>query len=395
MKPPKLPTVRIKQRGARRLRAGHPWVYRSDVQDDGGAKSGDVVRVATRHGSGGRNDLGLAFYSRESQIQLRQISQHTSMPDREFWRQRLQCSIARRSDLADADGAVRLVFSEADKLPGLIVDRYADVLVIQTQCAGSDALKKLWVELLCELLSPRAVFERNDTPSRRLEGLAFESGLLSGKLDGPVEVRIGGLSHLVHPLEGQKTGTYLDQQENQVCAAGYSRGRCLDVFSYQGGFGLQLAQGGAEEVTLVDQSERALAAAQQTAERNQLQLSVQAANAFDFLRQQHKASQEYDVVVLDPPAFAKNKASVEGALRGYKEVNLRALRLLADEGILVTSSCSYHLSVDLFEEVLQDAAQDAGRVVQVIERRGQSRDHPERLSFPESRYLKCFVLRVL
>ncbi len=391
-----LPEVTINSRAAHRLRQGHVWVFDSDVRDDGGAADGDLVRVISRHRSGGANPLGLAFYNSRSMIRLRLIDRKVVEPDRDFWRARLQAALDLRATLADGrDTAGRLVYSEADGLPGLIVDRYDDVLVLQTLSAGADRMLDVWLELLAELVEPRAVVERNDTNSRKLEGLESRAGVLFGEIDGSVEIREGGLRFIVDPLAGQKTGWFLDQRENRIQAASYARGRCLDVFCYQGGFGLHLARGGADEVLLVDQSERSLEAARAAAESNGLEVDTHAANAFDFLREQQAAGERWDVVVLDPPAFAKNRASVERAARGYKEINLRAIKLLAPGGVLITSSCSYHMREQHFEQLLLAAGQDAGRALQVLERRTQSRDHPERLGFPESRYLKCFVLRVL
>lgn len=386
----------ISGRGAKRLRTGHVWIFDSDVRDPGRAQAGDVVRITNRH-HGSTTELGMAFFNPASLIRLRLIDRNVSKPDRAFWRARLQSALALRRELsaqaAEADTAGRLVFSEADGIPGLIVDCYGDVLVVQTLSAGADRLMDTWLELFAELLGPAAVVERNDTRSRKLEGLEKRSGVVRGRLDGPVEISDGGLILQVDPLSGQKTGYFLDQRENRVRAADYARGRCLDVFCYQGGFGLQLARGGAEQVLLVDQSERSLRMAEQAAERNELAVETRSDNAFDFLREQQSSGERYDVVVLDPPAFAKNRAAIEPAARGYKEINLRAIKLLQPGGLLITSSCSYHMHQDHFEQLVLDAGQDAGRPLQVLERRSQARDHPERLGFPESRYLKCLVLR--
>ncbi len=390
-----IPEIEITQRAARRIRAGHVWVYRSDVKNKHRATAGDVVHVIVRHRSGGTNLLGTAFFSPQSLITLRFITRDRVEPDADFWRARIQRACDLRSEWIGGDTAVRLVFAEADELPGLIVDRYDDVLVMQTLCAGSDRLKDLFVDLLKDLFSPRAIVERNDSSTRKLEGLDEATGVLFGKLDGPVEIEEGGLRMLADPLAGQKTGYYLDQRENRVRSESYARGRCLDVFCYQGGFGLHLKKGGAREVTLVDQSRRALEAAEAASRLNKLEVRTQVANAFDFLKSRQAEKERYDVVVLDPPAFAKNRDSVSRAMRGYKEINLRGMRILNAGGILISSSCSYHMRPEHFEAVLLDAARDAGRVVQVLERRSQPRDHPERLGFPESRYLKCYILRVL
>jgi 23S rRNA (cytosine1962-C5)-methyltransferase len=390
-----LPVVEINSRAAERLRAGHLWVYQSDIRDPGEAQAGDLVRVVVRHGRGGSNTVGVAFYSSASLIRLRLITRREVVPDAGFWRERLLRALELRSRVVGEDTAYRVVFSEADGIPGLIVDRYGPVLSIQMLCAGADRLRDTWLDLLGELFSPAAIVERDDTGSRRLEGLQEQRGLVRGELSGPVEVLQGGLTWPVDPLEGQKTGAFLDQRENHQAAARYAQGRCLDVFCYQGGFGLNLKRGGAQEVLLIDQSERALEGALQAARRNGLEVRTQAANAFDFLHEQQKAQERYQVVALDPPAFAKNKDSVASAVRGYKEINLRAMHLLEEGGVLITCSCSYHLSPERFEAIVLDAARDAGRALQVLERRSQSRDHPERLGFPESRYLKCLFLRVL
>lgn len=389
------PEIEITPRAARRIRAGHVWVYRSDVKKKHRAEAGDVVHLVVRHRSGGTNHLGTAFFNPRSLITLRLITRDRVEPDADFWRARIRRAGDLRSGWMGEDTAVRLVFSEADEFPGLIVDRYDDVLVMQTLCAGTDRLKDLFVELLRDLFYPRAIVLRNDSSARKLEGLDEAAGVLWGKLDGPVEIREGGLRMFADPLLGQKTGYYLDQRENRLRSGHYARGRCLDVFSYQGGFGLHLKKAGAAEVTLVDQSRRALQAAEAAARLNQLEVHTQVANAFDFLKSRQTHKEMYDVVVLDPPAFAKNRSAVPQAVRGYKEINLRGMRILNAGGILITSSCSYHMLPDRFEKMLQDAARDAGRIVQVLERRSQSRDHPERLGFPESRYLKCYVLRVL
>ncbi len=393
-----LATVVVNGRAARRLRQGHVWIFDSDVRDTDDAKAGDVVRVATRHKSGGVNELGIAFFNPDSMIRLRLIDRKVCKPDRDFWRHRLLSALSFRKTLANQDSlddVGRMVFSEADGIPGLIVDKYAKVLVIQTLSAGADRLLPMWLELLDEMLSPDAIVERNDTHSRKLEGLDVRSQVVSGKLDVPVLVHDGGLEFEVNPLLGQKTGYFLDQRENRLRAAEYAVGRCLDVFCYQGGFGLQLARGGADEVVLVDQSARSLQMAQNAADRNSLKVRTEVANAFDFLRDQQVDGEKYDVVVLDPPAFAKNKNSIERASRGYKEINLRALKLLNPGGVLITSSCSYHMSEEHFGQILLSAGMDAGRTLQVLERRSQARDHPVRLGFPESHYLKCYVARAL
>ncbi|NMB76893.1 MAG: class I SAM-dependent rRNA methyltransferase [Myxococcales bacterium] len=387
--------VEVTPRAASRLRAGHPWVFAAEVHEAKEAQPGQVVRLVVHHRGGGHNLLGRAFYSPRSLIRLRLIDREGEPPDRDFWRARLRQALALREALRTPDTALRLVYSEADALPGLVVDRYADVLVVQFLCAGTEALREMFLDLLEELLHPRAIVERDDTHARELEGLPEKSGLVRGALDEPVEILEGGLRLRVDPRAGQKTGHYLDQRENRQAAAAYARGRCLDAFCYQGGFGLHLARGGAEEVLLLDQSEEALGAARQHAAQNELEVKTRAGNAFDVLRELQRAGEKFSVVVLDPPAFAKNRAALAGAVRGYKELNLRAMHLLEEGGTLITSSCSYHMLPERFEEVVQQAARDAGRRLQLLERRSASRDHPERPGFPEARYLKCLILRVL
>ncbi|RME25679.1 MAG: class I SAM-dependent rRNA methyltransferase [Deltaproteobacteria bacterium] len=391
---PDIEHVRVSAKAAARLRSGHPWVFSGEIRDAGGARDGDIVLVEYRERKRTKI-LGCAFYNSQSMIACRLIEKGEVPVDREFWIRRLERAFELRRGLGDGDEACRLVFAESDGIPGLVVDRFGDVAVVQTLCAGTEKLKALWVELLRELGGFSCIVERNDSAARKLEGLEQRTGILDGKLDGPLEVKISGVSRTIEPLGGQKTGAYLDQRYNHRLAARWARGRCLDAFSYQGGFGLPMAQAGAEQVVLLDQSERALEVARRDAERNGLSVECRQVNVFDELRKLHKRGERFDTIVLDPPAFAKNRQAVESAWRGYKEINLRAMRLLAQGGILVSCSCSYHVSEQMFEQVLQSAAGDAGRRVQVVVRAGAGPDHPERLGFPESRYLKCFVCRVL
>jgi 23S rRNA (cytosine1962-C5)-methyltransferase len=289
---------------------------------------------------------------------------------------------------------MRLVHGEADLLPGLVVDRYGEAAVLQTLIPATDRRKELIADLLCSALGLRAVVERNDVRVRELEGLAQVKGMLRGADPGPVEHREGRARMLVDLLGGQKTGAFLDQRENRLRAGEYARGRCLDCFSYAGAFALQLA-GRAEQVTAVELQAPAARMARENARLSgAANVEVVEANAFDFLRDEAEKEPSFDLVVLDPPAFAKNKASVAAARRGYKEVNLRAMHVLKPGGILVSASCSYHVPEAMLEEILLDAARDAGRPAQVLERRGAARDHPVLLGVPETRYLKCFFLRL-
>lgn len=376
--------------GARR-RAGHLWVYASDVLDSGHAMSGDIVEVVDARGK----RLGLAFYSQPSQIALRWIADVGETPDREFWRQRLLTAAAYRHQVVEDTDAYRLVFGESDRLPSLIIDRYGDSFVLQTLTPGMDRLKGMWVDLLRELYAPRAIIERNDAKARTLEGLPLQKGVLDGSLTEPVRIRMNDLVFEVDLINGQKTGAFLDQRENYRAVARYARGRCLDGFCFSGGFALHLACG-AESVLAVDISPEALAAGRRNAELNGLRnITFIEANLFDYLRELDKKRETFDLIVLDPPAFAKSRAALEGALRGYKEINLRALRLLRPGGILVTCSCSYHLSEEMLLAVLHEAAVDAGRSCRIVERRSQARDHPVLLAMPETSYLKCVILHVV
>lgn len=382
--------VRISPRGEARLRHGHPWIYRSDV-DPAAATAGEVVRVR-----GARDRvLGHAFYSDRSQIAIRMLTHDDRPIDDAFWRRRLEAAVRFRDTLAIDATAYRLVHGEADLLPSIVVDRYADVLAVQTLSQGADRLLPRLTALLVELTGARGVVERNDPRVRGLEGLDARVSVVHGEVPDRVAVRLGGIEYDVDVRAGQKTGLFLDQRENHAAAAGYARGRVLDAFSYHGGFALALAAAGTS-VEALDVSADAVAQIQANAARNRLpQVQAREANAFDELRRLEKAGVRYDTIVLDPPAFAKHKGALEKALSGYKDINLRALRLLAPGGTLVTCSCSHHVDDETFAQVVQAAAADAGATVSVVERRTQGRDHPVLLGVPETRYLKCLILRKL
>jgi 23S rRNA (cytosine1962-C5)-methyltransferase len=338
--------------------------------------------------------LAKAFWSVRSKISLRVITRDEEPVDDDFFAGRLSSAIDLRARAFGDERFVRLVHGEADLLPGLVVDRYGDVAVMQTLVPATDRRKALLADLLTNALSLRAVVERNDVRVRELEGLAQQKGVLRGEVPAELEYREGEVVMKLDVLGGQKTGAFLDQRENHLRAGAYARGKCLDCFSYAGGFALQLARR-AEHVTAVEMQAPAAALLRENAARNRAEnLEVVEANAFDYLRDRAEEEPAYDLVVLDPPAFAKNKEALPGARRGYKEINLRALQILKPGGILVTASCSFHLSEALLEELVLSAANDAGRRVQVLERRGAGRDHPVLLGVPETRYLKCFVLRV-
>jgi 23S rRNA (cytosine1962-C5)-methyltransferase len=383
--------VKVTRRGADRIAGGHLWVYRSDVEGAGGAEPGDVVAVVDGRG----RFLAKAFWSARSQIALRVVTRDEVPVDEGFLAGRLSAALELRARVFGDEPSVRLVHGEADLLPGLVADRYGDVAAIQTLVPGTDRRKALLADLLANALSLRTVVERNDVRVRELEGLEQVKGVLRGPAPGPVVLREGEVRMKVDVLAGQKTGAFLDQRENHLRAGEYARGRCLDCFSYAGGFALQLARR-AEHVTAVEMQPVAAALLRENAAENRAaNLEVVEANAFDHLRDLSDEEPAFDLVVLDPPAFAKNKASLPAARRGYKEVNLRALQVLRPGGILVTASCSYHLDEASLEAIVLDAANDAGRSVQLLERRGAGRDHPVLLGVPETRYLKCLFLRVV
>ncbi len=384
-------SVNLTRRGAERLQGGHPWIYRSDVERvPDGVEGGDVV--AAKDGRG--RFLGKAFWSARSKIALRFLTRDEEAIDDAFFEARLASALALREHALPGEPFVRLVHGEADLLPGLVVDRFGDVAVMQTLVPATDRRKGLFAELLAAALPLRSLVERNDVKVRELEGLAQVKGVVRGEAPGVVEYREGEVRMRLDVLGGQKTGAFLDQRENRLLAGTFARGRCLDCFSYAGAFALQLARG-AERVTAVELQAPAAALARENALVNRAEnLEVVEANAFDWLRDAAERPPEFDLVVLDPPAFARNKEAVPAARRGYKEVNLRAMHLLKPGGILVTASCSYHMPEPAFEELVLDAARDAGRPVQILERRGAGRDHPVLMGVPETRYLKCFFLRL-
>ncbi|HKV26714.1 MAG TPA: class I SAM-dependent rRNA methyltransferase [Candidatus Acidoferrales bacterium] len=382
--------VSISQRGAERLRAGHLWVYRSDVRS-AEAESGDIVCVKDERG----NFVGRAFFSSSSQITVRLLTREDIPVDREFFKARVRVAAEYRKCVVEDTEACRLIYSEADLLPSLIVDRYADWLVVQTLSQGTERRKEEFVSILTELFSPRGILERNDPRVRELEGLERKVSLLYGEVPEEVVASRNGI-RFVHDLyKGQKTGGFLDQRENQRAAAAYVSGETLDCFTYHGGFALTVAAR-ATQVEGIDLSGPAIEISRRNQQLNSItNVSFREANSFDALKACDDSGRRFDTVILDPPAFAKNRDSVAAALRGYKEINLRALKLLKPGGLLVTSSCSYHIPEALFLQVIAEAANDVRRGVQIVERRTQSRDHPILLTMPETHYLKCFILRAI
>jgi 23S rRNA (cytosine1962-C5)-methyltransferase len=389
--PDGLPQVSLIRRGVDRWQAGHPWIYRADLNGDPALQGGEVVRVTDGRGW----FLGKAFYSKQSKISLRWLSYEDVAVDTDFFRQRLTLADAMRRRALPGESTYRVVHGEADLLPGLVVDRYGDCLSVQFLVPGTEQRKQMFVDLLVELFKPRAIVNRSDVGVRALEGLPQEKGVLYGTLPGPVAYDEGLVRVRADLLEGQKTGSFLDQRENHVVASQYAFGEALDCFSYVGGFALQLATR-AEKVTAVEISESAAAQLRENAAANKLpNVDVVVANAFDYLRDAVDEGRRFDTIVLDPPSFAKNKDAIEGALRGYKEINLRAIQLLRPGGYLISASCTYHIDEQGFEDMLASAAADAKRRVQIVEKRGAGKDHPVLLNLRETRYLKCFVLRVL
>jgi 23S rRNA (cytosine1962-C5)-methyltransferase len=382
-----LPTVIISARGEERLRGGHPWIYRADVADVRAA-AGDIVQVRSPRGQ----TIGSALFSDQSQITLRVLTHGEQHADETLLRRRLETAIAFRGLLAIDATAYRLVHGEADLLPSLIVDRYGEYLVVQALSQGMDRLLPAVVAQLSDLLHPRGILARNDPRARILEGLEQRVEVLAGDVPELVPVTETGIEYDVDLRRGQKTGLFLDQRENRVAAAAYARGRMLDCFSYNGGFALVMGRR-CRETIAIDVSEDAVARVKQNAQRNGVAIDARVGNVFDELRGMDRTGERFDTIVLDPPAFAKNKAAAANARAGYKEINLRALKLLNPGGMLVTCSCSYNINEAAFADIVYDASIDAQANVTVVEKRMQGRDHPVLLGVPETYYLKCFILR--
>jgi 23S rRNA (cytosine1962-C5)-methyltransferase len=382
------PVVSISRRGEDRVRRGHPWIYRSDITS-ATASPGDLVAVV-----GGRDRrIGDALWSSRSQIALRMVEVGDEPQGENIWRHRLAAAVAFRDGLHIDATAYRVVHGEADRLPSLVVDKYGDYLVVQTLSQGTDRRLRELTAALVELLSPKGVLARNDPKVRTLEGLEQTVQVLHGEVPPTVQVRESGITYDLDVWHGQKTGLFLDQRENRVAASHYARGRLLDGFSYNGAFALALSTH-CSEVLAVDASADAVARiARNAAVNGAANVAAREANVFDELRHFEQSGERFNTIVLDPPAFAKNKAAVEKALAGYKDINLRALRILEPGGVLVTCSCSYNVDEPMFLQVLADAAADARAHVTILEKRMQGRDHPVLLTVPETYYLKCVILR--
>jgi 23S rRNA (cytosine1962-C5)-methyltransferase len=390
-KSPEFPKIKISARGAKRIKDGHVWVYRSDVVAADDVAPGAVVQVCDERGK----FFGTAFYSSASQIAIRLFSKEAIGDFSGLLRERVRAAIAYRERVVSDTDAYRVVFSEADFLPGLIVDRYNDLLSFQvlTQATDAEAVRETVLAELTEQLHPAAIAERVEPKIRELEQLpARSSGLVQGD-KGSTVFSMNGVRFHYDVKEGQKTGAFLDQRENYSAMAQYARGEALDVFCYHGGFALHQARQ-CSKVTGLDSSRPALEVADRNATLNGREIEWIEGNAFDVLRDYAKSGQRYDVVVLDPPAFAKSKRDLDTALRGYKELNLRALKMLRPGGILVTCSCSYHVSAAEFLAVVAEAARDAHRELRTLESRTQAKDHPILANVPETGYLKCLMMYV-
>lgn len=383
--------IKVNRKAANRVASGHPWIFSSDVTERDHAAPGSVVKVIDPQ----RRALGMAHYSSTSQICLRLLSREIGEIGPEFFARRIAEADAHRRLVVHGTDAYRVVHGEGDRLPALIVDRYADYLVIQTLDQGMDAAKDWIVTALVDRFSPRGIVARNDAAVRRHEQLPLETGVIFGEAPPELTVRMNGLSFRADLLEGQKTGIFLDQRENYTAAARYAKGKALDCFTSTGGFALHMAAN-CESVEAVDSSATALAAAEANRKANGIaNIEFREADVFEVLAGYASARREFATVVLDPPAFAKSRRNLEPAARGYKEINLRALRLLGPGGILITCSCSHHVSEAMLLEIVAEAALDAGRELRVLERRTQAQDHPILLTVPETCYLKCLILQVM
>jgi 23S rRNA (cytosine1962-C5)-methyltransferase len=383
-------SVVISPRGLERLRSGHLWIYRSDVRS-AHAEAGAVVRLVDEGG----NFAGRAFYSDKSQISIRLLTRENVSIDRGFLTARIRRAAAYRDLVVENSEAFRLVYSEADLLPSVIIDRYGDYLVLQTLSQSSDRLKSLIAEILVELFSPKGIIERNDPKVRMLEGLEQSVSILHGEIPSEIRVKENGVTFVCDLTKGQKTGSFLDQRENHLAARRYASGDVLDGFCYQGGFALTVADR-CEHVEGIDMATAAVEVARRNQQLNTAaNVTFREGNTFDLLKEYDEAGRRFQMIILDPPAFAKNRDSIPAARRGYKEINLRALKLLRPGGYLVTCSCSYHVTEPLFLQLLAEAANDARRNIVVVERRTQAQDHPILLTMPETHYLKCLIIKVL
>ncbi|MCR4434524.1 MAG: class I SAM-dependent rRNA methyltransferase [Clostridiales bacterium] len=378
----------------KRVEYGHPWIFKSDIESISGSfRPGDAIEVYSR----GNRFLGMGYINPKSQITVRMLSPEHEEINGDFFYRRISSAWDYRKKIADTQSC-RVVFAESDFLPALIVDKFGDYLVVQTLAMGMDRHKEEVVEILDEIIKPAGIFERNDVPVRELEGLEQKKGYLKGHFDTKVQMVENGIKFTVDVENGQKTGFFLDQKENRAAIKPLVKGaKVLDCFSHTGSFALHAAYYGAQDVLGIDISAHAVEFAAHNARQNGLEhiCRFETANAFDKLRELDDQGQKFDVVILDPPAFAKTRSAVEGAVRGYKEINLRAMKIISSGGFLVTCSCSHHVDPDLFMDIIYSSAIDAKRKVRLVEYRGQAKDHPVLLASEETQYLKCAILQVV
>ena len=386
-------TITLRKTRETRVRGGHPWIYASEIEKvDGAFENGDIVDVCDFRGK----FIGRGFYNPNSQISLRILTRNDEPCDRSFFARRIRDAWVYRQQMCDPDSC-RLIYSESDFLPGLVVDKYGDVLVLQSLSLGIERIKDMIADLLMEIVRPVGIWERSDVPVRRLEGMEQTTGLLRGEVPDLVEMKENGIIFGVDVKNGQKTGFFLDQKENRAAIAPFCKdAKVLDCFCHNGSFSLHAAKFGAKSVLGVDISEEALVVARENAKRNDLtNVTFEAHNCFDLLREMTDNNEKFDVVILDPPAFTKNKAALQNALRGYKEINLRGMKLVRDGGYLVTCSCSQHVLTEMFQDMVNQAARDAKKRIRLVEYRTQGKDHPLLPQSIETKYLKCMILQVM
>jgi 23S rRNA (cytosine1962-C5)-methyltransferase len=382
--------IRITPKGRRRLESGHPWIFKSDLLKPLPDKAG-IASVLSQD----KTFLANALFSPGSQISLRILTRKQGSIGREWFAAKIRSAVELRGKMNIPSNAVRIIFGESDGLPGLIVDRYDDVISFQTLCAGAEIFRGDFIDILMKELKPRTIVERNDVPSRKIENLPARAAVVKGIYDKNHKIKEGNFSFFVDVLHGQKTGAYLDQRDNRILAGSLAYGSVLDCFSYEGWFGVHMSQN-AGKVLCVESSAQALLNAQRNIEENGVKEKVRTleANCFDFLKQEDLKKARYDCINLDPPPFVKSSRDRVSGFRGYKEINLRAMKMLRPKGLLFTSSCSYNFSDDDFDFMLASAASDAGVRAQVMYKRNAAADHPNLISFPESNYLKFRVLYI-
>ena len=386
-------TVTLRKTRETRVRGGHPWIYASEIEKvEGAFENGDIVDVADFRGK----YIGRGFYNPQSQISLRMLTRNDEPCDREFFARRIRDAWEYRKLLCDPNSC-RLIYSESDFLPGLVVDKFGDILVLQSLSLGIERIKDMLCDLLMEIVEPAGIWERSDVPVRRLEGLEQTTGLLRGEVPDQVDMVENGIHFLVDVKHGQKTGFFLDQKQNRAAMAPFCRNaKVLDCFCHNGSFALHAAKFGAKSVLGVDISEEALEVARENARINGFEnVTFEAHNCFDLLRELTDRGEQYDLVILDPPAFTKNKAAVQSAIRGYKEINLRGLKLVRPGGFLVTCSCSQHVLPEMFQDIVNQAARDAKKRIRLVEFRTQGYDHPILPQSVETKYLKTMFIQVM